>query len=287
MPGVRLDAVDAAELLQFLSQWLARDPGRLSVCREECVGHPAYNVSQLRQDLDRFTFLLGGDDGEALLHRPHNMNQASYDLSRLGRNGLIQKIPGQAVHDARAHDEVDRGGRGDVIEGLPGMATISAHAPGLSTPRSLRPSSSAATDVAARSARSGESPAATIAWNSRMPWLNANMPQSVPKATFTSLAAIARSASRIRSLSRRNFQTACSASVPARSASRSSWVICMAGTMYTARRGCRRLVQFLFTPLVAGWSIWVGIAISARSAGVRAAQQVGFFATLPRSASSR
>jgi ABC-type transport system involved in multi-copper enzyme maturation permease subunit len=41
------------------------------------------------------------------------------------------------------------------------------------------------------------------------------------------------------------------------------------------------LVQLLFTPLVAGWSIWVGIAISARSADVRAAQQLGFFASLP------
>jgi hypothetical protein len=69
MPGVRLDAVDAAELaelLQFLSRWLARDRGRLGACLEEFVGHPAYNTGELRQDLDRFTFLLGGDDGESL-----------------------------------------------------------------------------------------------------------------------------------------------------------------------------------------------------------------------------
>ena len=69
MPDVRLDVVDAAELaelLQFLSRWLARDPGRLGASLEEFVGHPAYDVSQLRQDLDRFVFLLGGDDGEAL-----------------------------------------------------------------------------------------------------------------------------------------------------------------------------------------------------------------------------
>jgi ABC-type Na+ efflux pump permease subunit len=45
--------------------------------------------------------------------------------------------------------------------------------------------------------------------------------------------------------------------------------------------GSHLLVQLLFTPLVAGWSIWVGIAISARSADVRAAQQLGFFASLP------
>jgi hypothetical protein len=70
MPDVRLDAVDAAELaelLQFLSQWLARDRGRLGASPGEFVGHPAYNVGELRQDLDRFTFLLGGSDGQQFL----------------------------------------------------------------------------------------------------------------------------------------------------------------------------------------------------------------------------
>lgn len=69
MPDVRLDAVDAAELaglLQFLSRWLARDRGRLGASLEEFAGHPACNVGELRQDLDRFVFLLGGDDGESL-----------------------------------------------------------------------------------------------------------------------------------------------------------------------------------------------------------------------------
>ena len=69
MPDMRLDAGDAAELaemLQFLSHWLARDPGRLGPSLETFVGHPAYGLAQLRGDLDRFTFLLGGDDGESL-----------------------------------------------------------------------------------------------------------------------------------------------------------------------------------------------------------------------------
>ncbi len=69
MPEIRLDAGDAAELaelLQFLAGWLARDPGRLGTSLEQFAGHPAYNIGQLRQDLDRFTFLLGADDGEAL-----------------------------------------------------------------------------------------------------------------------------------------------------------------------------------------------------------------------------
>ena len=69
MPEIKLDAVDAAELaemLQFLSQWLARDPARLGPSLEQFVGHPAYGITQLHQDLERFVFLLGGSDGEPL-----------------------------------------------------------------------------------------------------------------------------------------------------------------------------------------------------------------------------
>lgn len=39
--------------------------------------------------------------------------------------------------------------------------------------------------------------------------------------------------------------------------------------------------QILFTPLLAIWSIWVGIAVSTRSSDVRVAQQVGLLASLP------
>jgi ABC-type transport system involved in multi-copper enzyme maturation permease subunit len=46
-------------------------------------------------------------------------------------------------------------------------------------------------------------------------------------------------------------------------------------------QGQELLVQLLFTPLLAGWSIWVGIAISARSRDVRVAQQLGLLASLP------
>ena len=41
------------------------------------------------------------------------------------------------------------------------------------------------------------------------------------------------------------------------------------------------LVQLLFTPLLAGWAIWVGIAVSARSTDVRVAQQVTVLGSLP------
>jgi ABC-2 type transport system permease protein len=40
-------------------------------------------------------------------------------------------------------------------------------------------------------------------------------------------------------------------------------------------------IQVLFTPLLAGWSIWVGIAVSARSSDVRVAQQLSVLANLP------
>jgi hypothetical protein len=69
MPEIKLDVTDAtelAEMLQFLSQWLARDPARLAASLEEFVGNPAYGTTQLHQDLERFVFLLGGSDGEPL-----------------------------------------------------------------------------------------------------------------------------------------------------------------------------------------------------------------------------
>jgi hypothetical protein len=45
--------------------------------------------------------------------------------------------------------------------------------------------------------------------------------------------------------------------------------------------GTHVLVQLLFTPLLAGWALWVGIAVSARSADVRAAQQLSVLGSLP------
>jgi ABC-type Na+ efflux pump permease subunit len=41
------------------------------------------------------------------------------------------------------------------------------------------------------------------------------------------------------------------------------------------------LAQVLFTPMIAAWSIWLGIAISARSSDARVAQQLGALASLP------
>ena len=69
MPAISLDTADAfelAELLQFLAGWLTADPATLSPSLLAYVGHPAYGPDALRADLNRFTFLLGGSDGENL-----------------------------------------------------------------------------------------------------------------------------------------------------------------------------------------------------------------------------
>ena len=46
-------------------------------------------------------------------------------------------------------------------------------------------------------------------------------------------------------------------------------------------RGPELLAQFVFTPLLATWSIWLAMAISARSTDFRAAQQLSTLASLP------
>lgn len=67
MPTTNLDLGDAAELaelLQFLRDWLATYHDHLDTSLTAFVGTRGYNLDQLRTDLDRFTFLLGGNDGE-------------------------------------------------------------------------------------------------------------------------------------------------------------------------------------------------------------------------------
>jgi ABC-type Na+ efflux pump permease subunit len=44
--------------------------------------------------------------------------------------------------------------------------------------------------------------------------------------------------------------------------------------------GSHVLVQLLFTPLLAGWAIWVGVAVSTRSTDVRVAQQLSVLGSL-------
>ncbi len=54
-----------------------------------------------------------------------------------------------------------------------------------------------------------------------------------------------------------------------------------AGVASAVFRAPDLLAQVLFTPLLAGWSIWIGVAISTRAGDVRVAQQLGMLASLP------
>lgn len=69
MPEVRLDAGDAAELaemLEFLDEWLSSGGESLRESLTGFIGSDAYDISQLRTDLNRFAFLLGATDGQRL-----------------------------------------------------------------------------------------------------------------------------------------------------------------------------------------------------------------------------
>ena len=76
MPTTTLDASDAAELaelLRFLRDWFhAAEHDQLNASLQRFVGNRAYDTAQLCADLDRFTFLLGGDDGEPLFGPGHD-----------------------------------------------------------------------------------------------------------------------------------------------------------------------------------------------------------------------
>ena len=60
------DAVELAELLQFLGGWLESDHDNLAESLARFVGCPAYGPDALREDFARFRFLLGVTDGEGV-----------------------------------------------------------------------------------------------------------------------------------------------------------------------------------------------------------------------------
>lgn len=69
MPSLPLDVADAielAELLEFLGNWLDSDHDNLAVSLARFIGSTAYGLASLREDFARFRFLLGVTDGEGL-----------------------------------------------------------------------------------------------------------------------------------------------------------------------------------------------------------------------------
>jgi hypothetical protein len=75
-PQMHLDLADAtelAEMLTFISQWLAGpDHTELAASFGRFMGTQGYDLAELRTDLARFTFLLGHDDGEQLFGADEN-----------------------------------------------------------------------------------------------------------------------------------------------------------------------------------------------------------------------
>jgi hypothetical protein len=67
MPNVSLDIADATELcelLAFVSDWLARNREQLEPSLQRHVGTEGYGIQLLRQDIERFVYLLGGDGSD-------------------------------------------------------------------------------------------------------------------------------------------------------------------------------------------------------------------------------
>jgi len=57
--------------LQFLRDWTDTDQDQLENSLTRFVRTPGYRLDQLRSELDRFTFLLHGNDGEPLSQPQH------------------------------------------------------------------------------------------------------------------------------------------------------------------------------------------------------------------------
>lgn len=62
LPKSVYGALVAGDNVAAFNGWRATPAASLA----RFAGHPAYGLPQLRQDLERFVFLLGGSDGEPL-----------------------------------------------------------------------------------------------------------------------------------------------------------------------------------------------------------------------------
>jgi hypothetical protein len=58
------DGIELAEMLSFIRSWLATDTEHLAPSFRRFLGTDGYDLTELLQDLARFTFLLGGDGEE-------------------------------------------------------------------------------------------------------------------------------------------------------------------------------------------------------------------------------
>lgn len=56
------EAVELGELLEFVGRWLADGGGAVVESLRGFVGGDGYDINDLRADVSRFSFLLGGCD---------------------------------------------------------------------------------------------------------------------------------------------------------------------------------------------------------------------------------
>lgn len=64
MARISLDLADAAEfvgMLELISDWISSHHQKLAPLLTTYIGSDAYNLDDLRNDLERFIFLLGRD----------------------------------------------------------------------------------------------------------------------------------------------------------------------------------------------------------------------------------
>lgn len=94
MPSLSLDvgdAVELAETLQFLAEWLAADDVHLATSLARFVGSTAYDLGQLRVDLERFAFLLAAATGRPCSRTSTSQQQAAHARRPWKRTGLATR----------------------------------------------------------------------------------------------------------------------------------------------------------------------------------------------------
>jgi hypothetical protein len=61
------EVMELGQLLQLLAEWLDHDSAVLDPSLTQFIGTHGYPLAELRADIARYAFLLGGNDGEHLL----------------------------------------------------------------------------------------------------------------------------------------------------------------------------------------------------------------------------
>ena len=90
------DAMELGQLLQFLDDWLLTDHGPASESLTRIAGCDAYGIGSLRDDLARFTFLLGASDDETSSRHAPRAKRTHHDSIRTDRTHC--NSPNQIVY---------------------------------------------------------------------------------------------------------------------------------------------------------------------------------------------